>query len=326
MPNTVYTDTAALQGALLTDYADAYAKEVNNLPDWLPKVMDLGFQSKNREENRFYFGAAPVMKHRWTGDPINEANFDGFSFTTPNFDYDLRIPWHRNDRQDEKTGSLLGRAQEGGASAARIPYRAFWDLMSGSAATVPVVPNAPDGVAAFDTSTRFGVSGGNTEGSVTFSTGAGIRSGVWSGLERFYKMQDTEGQELHSAGVIESEVVFIYSADDSESVAEAFKQEMTKDRGAAAGVSNTLSASGVTFTLVNAGFRLASGTAYLVLANAKKKPVFMQTRTPLLASQSMSGDAGTQLTHDTGIEYVQWEQRLGFGVGLPYGAVKLSSS
>lgn len=323
MPVNVET----LQAGLLKTAADMYMTD-RVLPDWVGSVIDLGETSDKRTESRGYFESAPVMKHQWRGDPINEGAFDSKTFDVTNFNYSMRVRWHRDDREDDQTDSLFEQAQGAGRSARTLPLRALYDMLLGQTNMLPVVYNAPDGAANFDASTRFGVSGGNIQSGVTFSTGVGVRNGIWQAIERFHNMQDTEEQELHDTGIIENGgILVLFSAADTQQFAEAFKQEISSEviSTSNAGVSNTLMASGMKFNLVNAGFRLSTGTAFIFLMGARKKAFFQQTRTPLLQSQSMSGSQGTETTQTYGDEWVQQEQRLGYGSNLPYAAIKLTT-
>jgi len=71
--------------------------------------------------------------------------------------------------------------------------------------------------------------------------------------------------------------------------------------------------------------RLATGDWYVFLRNPPKKATFLLTREGVQEFSSLEGDNNGDHTRDTAEEYVQWEERSGAGIALPFGAIKINN-
>jgi hypothetical protein len=139
-------------------------------------------------------------------------------------------------------------------------------------------------------------------------------------------MQDGKGQPLLSDEVIDSGVICIHSAADTEAMEEAFLQrrqgEVVSAGGAA--VSNLVQDASRNVTLWGSQ-RLATGDWYVFLRNPAKRATFMLDREGIQEYSSLEGDNNSDHTRNTGEEYVQWERRAGAGIALPYSAIKINN-
>jgi hypothetical protein len=221
-------------------------------------------------------------------------------------------------------------ARMAGQSAARLPERFFFNLLTGGTDTLPAVPNAPDGAAFFATTAgganRFGVSSGNLLTGNGIASVSAIRTDYYNAIEQFKQMQDGKGQPLLSDEVIDSGVICIHSAADTEAMEEAFLQrrqgEVVSAGGAA--VSNLVQDASRNVTLWGSQ-RLATGDWYVFLRNPAKRATFMLDREGIQEYSSLEGDNNSDHTRNTGEEYVQWERRAGAGIALPYSAIKINN-
>jgi len=320
-----------LANGLRTEFADTYSAIQNRQADSrLSLVMDLSIGATNREHEFAYFEAAPHMAQWTRGSSIPEDAFDSVSFTTPVYTWGRRIKWHKEDRKDDQTQSLMDIARMAGQSAALLPERFFFDLLTGGTDTLPAVPNAPDGAAFFATTAgganRFGVSSGNLLTGNGIASVSAIRTDYYNAIEQFKQMQDGKGQPLLSDEVIDSGVVCIHSAADTEAMEEAFLQrrqgEVVSAGGAA--VSNLVQDASRNVTLWGSQ-RLATGDWYVFLRNPAKRATFMLDREGIQEYSSLEGDNNSDHTRNTGEEYVQWERRAGAGIALPYSAIKINN-
>ena len=316
-----------LREGLLSDYRDVYRttgedREITNVG----LVMDMNAFTDGRTNTRGYFEAAPHPKYQPQGDPIHEEGMTSRSFTIQNYPYSLRVGWHKDDREDDRTGSLNDMARAGGKNHRLLPVRAFFDLITDTASLLPAVPNAADGANMFITSTRFGVSTGN---SITVSSwsasGPAARGAFWSAYEQMGLFQDGKGQPLHGASVLDSPVLVVHAMADLDIVAEALLMGTVAYANSTsnAGVDNPLQALGKKW-IPWPTQRLATGTMYLFWTGAPVKPLLQQVRTPIV--ESYADETNDPDARNTGNEYVQWRQRLGYGIGLPYAAIKVTAS
>jgi hypothetical protein len=322
-----------LANGLRTEFADTYSAIQNRQADSrLSLVMDLSIGATNREHEFAYFEAAPHMAQWTRGSSIPEDAFDSVSFTTPVYTWGRRIKWHKEDRKDDQTQSLMDVARMAGQSAALLPERFFFDLLTGSTNTLPAVPNAPDGAAFFATtaggSARFGVTDGNLLTGNGVGSVSAIRTDYYNAIEQFKQMQDGKGQPLLSDEVIDSGVICVHSAADTEAMEEAFLQrrqgEVYGSNTAAATPSNLVQDASRNVTLWGSQ-RLATGDWYVFLRSPAKRATFMLDREGIQEYSSLEGDNNSDHTRNTGEEYVQWERRAGAGIALPYSAIKINN-
>jgi hypothetical protein len=321
-----------LANGLRTEFADTYSAIQNRQADSrLSLVMDLSIGATNREHEFAYFEAAPHMAQWTRGSSIPEDAFDSVSFTTPVYTWGRRIKWHKEDRKDDQTQSLMDIARMAGQSAALLPERFFFDLLTGGTNTLPAVPNAPDGAAFFATTAggaaRFGVTDGNLLTGNGIASVSSIRTDYYNAIEQFKQMQDGKGQPLLSDEVIDSGVVCVHSAADTEAMEEAFLQRRQGEvLGTDAGTtpSNLVQDASRNVTLWGSQ-RLATGDWYVFLRNPAKRATFTLDREGIQEYSSLEGDNNSDHTRNTGEEYVQWERRAGAGIALPYSAIKINN-
>lgn len=315
-----------LAEGLLGDYRDVYMSTRRSLDSRLSLICDLGAFTDGRTNSRAYFEAAPHMRYVPYGDPTPEEGMGSKSFTIYNWQYKARVPWLRADREDDRTGSLPAMAQGAGESGALSPERGVFDMLLSTTSFIPAVPNAADGTTIFSSSTRFETANGN---SLTVSnwnaSGPAARAGLFTGIEQFHLYKDGKGQPLHTDQVLESPVLCIYAAADMDIMAEALHPGTVAYANSTsnAGVDNVLMAQNRKW-IPWASSRLSAGTMILALTGVRVKPLLMQPRSKI--RESFATEDNSDEARDSGKEYAQWEQRLGFGAGLPYGLIKISAS
>lgn len=315
-----------LREGLLADYRDAYNNTRRTMDSRLSYVMDLNGFTDGRTSTRGYFEAAPHPIYQPQGDPIHEEGMASRAFTITNYPYSLRVSWHKDDREDDRTGSLKDMAMAGGRGHALLPERAAFDFINGTTSLVPAVPNAADGTALFSSSTRFGASGGNSLTVTSWSaSGPACRGALWAGVEQFGLFQDGKGQPLFTDDVLDSPILVIHAMADLDVVSEALHNGLVAYANSTsnAGVDNVLVAGGRKF-IPWPTQRLSTGTMILALTGAPVKPLIATPRTQIV--ESYADETNDPEARNSGREYVQWRQRLGFGIGVVYSMIKIAAS
>src|SRR5690606_22629508 len=155
--------------------------------------------------------------------------FKGVQFTVPVYEWARRVPWSKFDRKDDQTQSLYQVAREAGESAALLPERFFFDLITNSAVTMPAVPLAPDGAAMFATTNgggtaRFGATNGNLLSGNGIASVSAILTDYYRSIVQFKLFQDGKGQPLFRDNYVDNGFIIIHAAADTDAFQEAFLQ------------------------------------------------------------------------------------------------------
>lgn len=277
------------------------------------------------------FESAPLPAHWRRGRPARSKSFKDFGWSIAVTDWTQIVPWRFQDAMDDQTGSLVARAKEAGSKWWQRDEAIWFQIFNASTDStgLPSIPNAGDGAAIFSatdgaSANRFGVSGGNIVASQSFSSGAGLRAGYQAAISRMFQFQDTESQPLLDSGA--KKFTVFTSAADLAVANEAFKQNMPLAAASTAtsngGVSNVLFDAGYEITAVTTQ-RLATGVMIISCSDVPVKPLVRAMRMapeeqPILRSNSDEA-------RETGIEGVQFTSRCGYGVGLPFGLVKVTT-
>jgi len=319
-----------LANGLRTEFADTYSAVQNRQADSrLSLVMDLSIGATNRQHEFGYFEAAPHMEFWRRGDSIPTDAMGSVQFTVPVYTWARRIPWHKEDRKDDQTQSLFEVARMAGQSAALLPERFFFDLITGNTNTLPAVPTAPDGAAMFATTAgganRFGVSSGNLLTGSGIATTAAILGDYYAAIEQFLLFQDGKGQPLLAPELVDQGVVIVHAAADLEAFEEAFLQKRQGSSSSDTGSPSNIVQDASRNVTLWASSRLATGDYYIFLKAAPKKATFLLDREGVQEFTSLEGDNNSDHTRSTGEEYIQWERRAGAGIALPYGAIKVNN-
>jgi hypothetical protein len=290
----------------------------------------------NRTHDFAYFNAAGHIEFWRRGDAIPSEAFDSTTFPATVHNWGKRVEWHRDDRQDDQTQSLMQMAAQLGRSTGLVRERMFFDLLTGTASFLPSIPNAPDGVGFFSatdgaSAARFGVTGGNLLTGSGVTSLSAVRADYYAAYEQFKQFQDGKGQPLFTDDIVDSGMVIIHSAADTEVFEEAFiqrRQGILLDNGTdpATGStpSNLVQDASRNVTLWGTS-RLATGDWYAFLRGAPVMPTFFLDRQGVIESQALEGDNNSDMVRDTKTEYTQWDLRAGAGIALPYGAIKIDN-
>lgn len=330
-----------LINGLRNDFADTYSSvRIQQADGRLGSVMDLNVGATNRYHDFAYYEAAPHMELWARGETIPTDAMKAESFRVPVYTWGRRIAWHREDRMDDQTQSLMDVASQTGTSAALNAERMFFDLLEGTTNFLPAVPLAPDGAAFFAnqaySANRFGVANGNLLSGNGIASLSAIKTDYYAAMSQFGRFQDGKGQPLLSPEVIQSGAIILFNVQYLEVFEEAFLNRRQ-------GVYFDSMGSKVAATGITAGFtpsnvildasrnvqlwptqRITGPDWYVILQNPPKKPTFLMDREGVIERTSIDGSAMDH-TNTTNEEYIQWQSRQGAGIALPFGAIKINN-
>jgi len=329
----------ALARGLKTQFSNTYKSRVSGPHSKLAKVMDLGFSSDGAAEDYFYYLSAPHPQRTNAGEGPPIKGFGGRAFRCVNHDWKLGIEWPENLEDDDQTGGLVAQAREGGKNFAILPDRVFFQIITNSSnkKLLPAIPTCADGSALFATTdgagnARFGATNGNLLAGLipTNPTGQNLRDAIFAMIEQFSLFLDTDGEQLYPQDdILERGITIIFRSSLFQQMAEATRQATTAqtvtnvpgtENVGVAGVTNVILDAGLKITLMPSS-RVSDNSLYGVLEGEERKPVFMQTRSPL--RDSLQDRNTSDRTRDTDIKGLRWKWRGGFGVaGDPHMAIK----
>lgn len=325
MPSANISAAEVLVRGLRTEFTETYARAVKRHEPGLTRVMDLSVPSNKLSEVYGYFETVPHWGRWQRGEEIPRAGMRARNFMVVNYDWGIAIDWHEDDEQDDQSLSLVNRVREAADDASLLAERVFFQILTGGAdaALLPTIPNAPDGAALFSALAggvnRFGVSGGNTVGSSGVSATAQIQEDFFTAYGQFRRFQDTAGQPLWPAELINRGVLVIYGSQNEQVFRQAFQQLFVQGTNAAP--SNIVLDSNTNVALWSTP-RITTNAWYVCLTNARTKAIFQQTRQP--PRDNMEDMLNSDFARRTKIKSMQWDARYGFGVSLPYQIIQIS--
>lgn len=318
---------AQLINDLQTQYTGTYRDIINrDSHEALKLVVDVDSVTANNRTKTYGFRDSAPGFHEWKRHKsIPSEGMGTQSWIVENFKWGKRLQWLRDDREDDQTQSLMGDASAVAKAEALHAELMFFDSIYGTTNDLPVALNAPDGVAPFDTATRFGASGGNQISTYGVGDSNQVLTGYHDAMKRLGQFQDTKTRPLWTTHELDGKKLLLYSIDDRRVVLEGFKQKLQPYANSTsnAGVSNLLLDIGENVVLWGSA-RVTAGEAFLFLTETPVPFGFVQNRTPMEELSSLNGANNSDLTAETDVEWVQWRFRVGFGNNLPYGAIKLT--
>lgn len=325
--------SSVLANGLRTDFWDTYAAIRNRIADSrLAQIMDLGVPATNRETIFGYFNAAPHFEQWIRGQSIPSDGFDSVKFTVPVYTWGRRVKWHNEDREDDQTQSLLDVAKQAGQSAALLPERFFFDMLTGGTNILPATLTAPDGVSIFSTTdstsaARFGATSGNLLTGTGVASLSAIQTDFYSAVAQFKKFQDGKGQPLFRDDVTDGEYLIIHGAANTEVFEAAFyqkRQGIVKGTDAGTTPSNLMMDASRNVKLWSTQ-RITDNDWFVFPLSAPKKPFFFLDRKGLQEESALRGENNSDLVRNTGEEYLQWYSRCGAGVIAPFSVIKVNN-
>lgn len=315
------------------EFDRTYQQAYDGIDEWVGSVMQLAIPSDRRVHSFGMIESMPVPELWRRGDPIPTEATGSKRFSIVNYTYAKRIPWHREDREDTLIGDVLPRVRTLAKRMALVAPKAATELLVASASLLPAIPNAPDGVAMFyatdgDGNARFGYSGGNIV-TGTGVTAATITVDFYSCLTAFASFEDTKGEPYFDPNIGSEEYLIIAPLALRSAMIEAFKAEIVYSVGGstyAAGVSNLAMASGAKIKFLFTSRLTDVKDWYIFRGDAEVKPLFELERRPVAEESALAEANNSDHTRNTGMEYVQFSRRNGYGINVPFGAIKVNNT
>lgn len=337
--NQVRVDNALTAG-LRAEFVNTYRQRYDGVIKRMGNVMTLAIPSDKRAEIFGYYETAPYPRVWNRGDPAHYGTFDSKQWTVANLDWQSGVMWHEDDEQDDQLQALVPQAQSAGDKFATLDERVFFQILTAGtdANLLASIPNAPDGVDLYNATDgaggdRFKVSGGNIVSGQTLTTAAGIRAALFTAvLGRYASFKDTQSQPLFDMdSILAGGFTVFYAVGQEQLVREAVVQSRTLQLHAGTSTTDTTAAAAVTNIVLESGLRFElvptqrlSGTTMYVFANGvDRKAIFSLSRQPLRMHPwgMENSDQGRNMKERGTI----WECRRGYGVGLPYATIQITS-
>lgn len=329
---------ATLAAGMRTEFTDTYERATDRvLASETSWIMDMSIQTQTRVTPFSFYESPPHMEYWARGSAIPQDAFGSLGWETPIHEWGIRVPFSKFDRKDDQTDSLLERAADAGASAARLPQRFAMDLLQATANTLPGIPTAPDGVGMFSATdaaglARFGVTGGNIVTGNGVASISAILTDYYACIARWRNMLDRpyRGQPRFNPSIIDAGVYIIHPAAHERVFEEAFRQMR---QGIVLGTDAGTTPSNI---IMDVGRRVElwstseltvdSNDWFIGLIEAPKKPLYLVDREGVREFSAIEDDNNSDHVRKYGEEYIQWERRAGAGIALPDGILKVSNS
>lgn len=318
--------TEVLARGMRQEFVETYARDIKSASEMLGSVMELGLKSDKFSELHGYIESTPYWQRWARGEEIPRDAMRSRSFIVPNVDWGIAIDWHENDEADDQSRSVMTRVREAASDAATLPERVFYQMLQGTVdpTLLAAVPTAPDGGAFFATtaggSNRFGVSSGNLLTGNGIGSVAAIHQDLYAALAQYILFQDTKGKPLWRQDRINQGVVIIYGAGNLQVFQQAFYQLFPQGNSAAP--SNIIRDSKIKFELWSTPY-ITTNDWFVFLKGAPRKAVFQQTRQE--PKDNLEDMTNSDYSRRTGNRAMQWKARYGFGMSIPYQAMKIDN-
>jgi hypothetical protein len=333
----------AMTPGITTRFVQMYASVWKQTAADFRDLMDLAVPSDGAWNIYSHFKSAPHAKRWPRGTPRGSKGFDAYQYTVVNHDWAVGVEAHENDVADDRTGSAVGRAQDAGKNAGRIPVKVFFQI--DGAQTNPLLlpsnPNCPDGAALFSATDgngddRFGVVGGNVLSGSGVASVSAIQADYARTIVRAKQYRDTEGEPYYSDDIEREGVTIVASVDNWFVLHKAFEQDRTVvvvnaagAEGATSGVvaatspSNPLRDLGLgTVRILTSPYK--TGNSWSVYFHAAPiKPIFQQTRSGLEYLHTNRYN-NAFCARDKTVGWF-WDWREGYGTNIPIGCAKVSN-
>ncbi len=323
---------AALARGLRSEFSNTYEQRYKTILDKMSPVIELGVASTLFEELFGYYETSPYPQHRNWHDEVPFEAFRARNYKVKNRSWDIAVQWFQYQRLFDQLRDLERVARRAGENFATLPERVAFQIMTGTTDPdlLPVIPTAPDGAAMFATLAggvdRFGVTSGNLLSGTGVLTAAAIRADFHSGLEQWVLMQDTKGQPLLDPGMVDQGVTILFGAANLQVFREAFIQSLTLPGAVTGGdgaVSNIILEGGSTISLTPTQ-RITDDSWYMYLDKLDLKPIFEIVARPLQEWIEVSDNSDMSRRLQT--EGLFFNTIRGYGLNLPFGALKISNS
>lgn len=232
MPATILSGPA-LARKIKPDLLNTWKKRYEAAKARLAKFCELGAVTEDFV-SLYGYGESPVYPAYTPWGEGPDADPHRYrTYTGEMRRWTSEVYWKTRDKRYSSMGTIESDARKAGGHYGTLFERCVFQQLTAAtnAQLMPVIPNCPDGVGLFsttdgDSNDRFGVSGGNVESSVTFSTGAGLRNGIFAAIERMLQFQDPRGEPALDDAILDNELIVLLPVTRLQEAQAAFKQQI----------------------------------------------------------------------------------------------------
>ena len=288
--------------------------------------------TSDKLEEIFGFLESPPYLTWWPADTIiPSADISSQRFKIINRDFAIRVYLPRNV-EDDQTGTAVTFARQIAQSYSMLPEDIFYQVLqeqayNGTTRPLPVLPTWADGGDMFETSTRYGRSGGNTVTLTSASTVQGIITDIFSGVRAWQEFTNTESRPFFNAAETKNFTIFHGPAQTMVMNQAEFQTRTPWE------VTSGSNSTGQTPTNILQESKLRiryvpnnriTATAYYMIMNGLEpalRPLWRQVRKGYTEWQG--NFVSSDFSRDTGMTYVQGDCREGYGGALAVGALEV---
>lgn len=317
----------ALTTGLNSNAQKAYMEAVPTYA-WLDLIAERDKDSTADTENYAAPESVDGFKRKDRGADVPFDDFKFYTWSTKNLNWETGIEWHRNDRINDKTGTLYGQATSKGQLAAALDEEIIVKQMiagTADATLLDAIPNAPDGLANFSASTRFGLSGGNINSGGGVASDDAVLTDFFDVWGDFSRMTNTKGKPYHNLGKLKRFLV-LYRGTNQEVFASAFIQKLRAKAVVTstsnASVSNLISDMGIQVELAPTAY-LPDNDWYIFALDSGVKPYYTQKREGLRMLPQDESNSDRARRDD--MEGAIWKFYRGYGSDVPLSAMKVNN-
>lgn len=280
--------------------------------------------SNNAFEHYVMFDSVPMPKRWDRGQSRRRQSFQEYLVTIENLAFELTIPWHRYDEDDDQTQSIRARVSQGAARFAYLEEKLFVELITATPDDLSYIPKCFDGYDLYSTGsgTRFGLTGGNI---LTGASGAGTTpldflSDFNRVMQMFIQMKDTKNQPYHESQYLNKPLVVVPPALRENAIKAQNQQMMAVRTGPSGGGMESNVFQGAFDLWVNN--RLTGYSWYVFLTNAPSKAIAIQQRQGL--RNNFFNEANSHDLADNNIREMMWDERKMIFPWNPHNTIKVN--
>lgn len=331
-PNTPGSagDASPLLEGIRTEFLGTYLTQLEKTESMWKRILFRTVQANSSYYQYTYPETAPypVRQPRGTVPAAGGIRYRGNRIDIHAFA--SRVFAHRDDIEDDQTGTVLQTAQRAGRNFATLMDRIAIQLILAQTDTdlLPAVGTAADGVGMYsatdgDGGDRFGISGGNIVSLGTTPDHIDIQAWIYDIMARWRRMTDTQGQPLFDPELIKQGVMLIHGPALNEEMAKALRQKMVFQNNvaldAAAAPSNIIIDGGVKVETYESARITDNSVRAFLLSDEIERPAIWAEREAMY--EVYADEPVSDYSRDTQQAYMQFRSRLGAGYHLPFSTI-----
>lgn len=323
MPEIV--SLGALTVGLSAAREEAYVKAAPAYA-WLDLIADRNIPSDGEKNKYSEPESPPYFVRRDDGKATTYDAFKFYDWETPNLTFSRGIEIKQNDMEDDKTGRYESQARAIGANEAALDEEVIVkQIVAGTAdpELLDSIPNAPDGIANFSTTTRFSDAGGNIQAGTGVASSAAVLTDFFTMWGRLARWTDTKGKPYHNMTSLR-EFAILYRPTNQQVIAEAFIQKL-RAQGAItatsnAGVSSIVQELGLKVHLLPSTYIGGNAIHYFVIGGEGPRLAYVQKRRAI--DEHVFTAANDRDAAERGVNKILWDFRKGYASKLPLKAFR----